>query len=302
MKRKHWSFALVLGVCFAVSGYESMAQDLLFRHRGKPYAGAYELRSSYVAPAPLKLGDLDYGDLDTFELEVSYVGSREVRTNLSLQAGARLQWFHSDVPTGAPAPDDLYGLSLELGAQWNFASRWTLQASLRPGLYSDLADIDAGDFNLPVLALAYWRWRPELTLIMGFSYNPRRDLPVIPGLGVRWEFAPRWNLLLVFPVPRVTYQINDEWDVYAGVRLIRTSFRVSKTFGDAYGRPELNDEDVSFNDWRATLGVRRSIGAGLDVTLEGGWMVQREFNFDNRDLRLEGDGAPFVSLSFGGRY
>jgi hypothetical protein len=303
VKAKSRLLVLTVGLLLvSLGGPETLAQDLLFRHQGNPYAGAYGLRSSYVAAAPLRLSGVEYGDVDTLELSVQYTGSRAVHTNLSIQVGGRFQWFHSDVPAAAPAPENLYAASVELGTQWRFASRWTLQVGLRPGLYSDLQDIDVGDFNLPVLALAYWRWRPDLTFIMGFSYNARRDLPVIPGLGLRWEFADRWNLLLVYPVPRVTYHVNDQWDLYAGVRLIRTSFRVSKNFGDAFGRPELNDQDVSYNDWRAALGVRREVGSGMNVTLEAGWMIQREFNFDNRDLRLDGDGAPFVSLSFGGRY
>ncbi len=278
------------------------AQGELIQHRGERHVSSYALRSSYVLPAPFREHGRDLGDIDTFEFRLRYVSSYQVHTNWSIQGGVNFQWLHSAVPVGAPAPDNLYGAALELGAQWAPTRKWIFQLGLRPGFYSDFEDIDAGDFNLPVLALAYWQCHPRLTAILGFSYSPRRDTPVIPGIGVRWAFADRWNLLLVYPVPRITYEANDKIDLFAGVRLIRTSFRVGKGFGDPYGRPDLNDQDVSYNDWRATAGLRYGLSRSLNLTLEAGWMVEREFNFDDRDYRLVGDGAPFVGLSLGGTY
>ena len=72
-----------------------------------------------------------------------------------------------------------------------------------------------------LLALAYWQVHPKLTIIGGVSYNPRRDVPVIPGLGVRWEFADRWDLLLVYPVPRIRFEAGERITLHAGVRRIQ---------------------------------------------------------------------------------
>lgn len=268
----------------------------------KPFAGRYYTEIAYVLPSSVSLNGVEFGDVDTTEAQISYQASIRASDRASWIAGVELRGTWFDVPGTAPIPDGLYETSLRLGAIWRFAEDWTFQTILSPGLYSDLKDIDDGDFNLPGVALFFWQLQERLQLIGGAAVNLRRDVPVIPALGARWGFADRWTLLAVYPTPRVEYAASDSVTVFAGAELIRTAYRVAEDFGDRFGRPELNDEDLSYNEWRVGAGLRWRIAPAFTVSLDGGWMGDREFNFDEVDVDLEGDGAPYVQLSVGGTF
>lgn len=257
---------------------------------------------SYVTPASLQEGGTEYGDIDTAGAQVSYQVSVPVSDRYSWQAGFewRGTWF--DVPGVAPIPENLQEVSVRLGNTWAFAEDWTLQLMVSPGLYSDFKDIDEGDFNVTGVALFFWQLRERLQLVGGLAFNPRNDVPVIPALGGRWDFADEWTLLAVYPTPRIEYAFDEAWTAFVGAEIVRTAYRVAEDFGDQKGRPELNDEDLSYNEWRVGAGVRWKVARGITVSLDGGWTGEREYVFDDRDVELETDGSPYFQISVSGRY
>lgn len=257
---------------------------------------------SYVAPSPLSLGGTEFGDVDTLSARVSWQSTFGLNECWSGIAGFNLHGTWFNVPGAAPIPDSLYETSVRVGGVWRMNEDWTFQGLLSPGLYSDLEDIDGGDFNVPGLLLAFWQLNDRLQLIAGASFNARRDLPVIPAIGGRWQFADDWTLLAVFPTPRIEYAASEALTVFAGAELVRTAYRVAEDFGDRFGRPDLNDQDVSYNEWRVGAGARWRVAPAFSVSLDAGWMGEREFNFDDRDFELTSEGAPYVQISVGGTY
>ncbi|MCC7375019.1 MAG: hypothetical protein IT581_10205 [Verrucomicrobiales bacterium] len=265
--------------------------------KGQSYA-----EFSYVGPSSLELGSTEFGDIDTSASQVSYQAVIRGSASLSWIAGVELKGTWFDVPSGAPVPDGLYETSLRLGALWRISDDWRLQFMASPGLYSDMKDIDGGDFNATGLVLATWQLRPRLQLIGGLAVNFRNDVPVIPALGARWQFADDWTLLAVYPAPRIEYAIDEDWTVFAGAEIVRSAYRVAEDFGDAYGRPELNGEDLSYNEWRVGLGFRWQATSAVAISIDGGWTGQREFVYDERDFELESDGAPYIQIGVRGTY
>jgi len=257
---------------------------------------------SYVTPASLQEGATDHGDIDTAGAQVSYQVSVPSSDRYAWQVGFEWRGLWFDVPGAAPIPENLQEISLRLGNTWNFAEDWTFQLMLSPGLYSDLEDIDAGDFNVTGVVLFFWQLQESLQLVGGLVANPRNDVPVIPALGARWDFADRWTLLAVYPTPRIEYAFSEQWTAFAGAELVRAACRVAEDFGDRHGRPELNDEDLSYNEWRVGAGARWRIGRGVTLSVDGGWTGEREYVFDDRDIELETDGSPYVQISVSGRY
>jgi hypothetical protein len=257
---------------------------------------------SYVAPSPLSLDSTAFGDVDTLSARVSHQATFRFSDTWSALAGVDLHGTWFDVPGNAPIPDRLYETSIRVGAVWRMNDRWTVQGLLSPGLYSDFEDIDGGDFNVPGLLLAFWQVNDRLQLIAGAGVNVRRDLPVIPAIGGRWRFAEDWTLLAVFPTPRIEYSASDALTVFAGAELVRSAYRVAEDFGTRFGRPELNDQDMSYNEWRVGAGARWSVHRAVTLSLDAGWMGDREFNFDDREFDLSSDGAPYVQFSISATY
>lgn len=308
--RRGWVDSRVAATVVALSvsvGFGSMwAQAQPANRYGASSEGApmgrYFSEISYVAPSALSLGNTGFGEVDTLSAQVSYQSTLRQSDAWSWIVGFDLQgnWF--DVPGQAPVPEGLYETSLRVGGSWKISEDWSLQTLFSPGLYSDLKDVDGGDFNVPGLVLAFWQATERLQLIAGASVNVRRDLPVIPAIGGRWQFADDWTLLAVFPTPRIEYTASEAVTVFAGAELVRTAYRVAEDFGDRWGRPELNGEDISYNEWRVGAGARWKISRALVVSLDGGWMGEREFNFDDRDVELESEGAPYVQFGVSGSY
>ncbi|MDO8349501.1 MAG: hypothetical protein Q7T30_04670 [Planctomycetota bacterium] len=90
--------------------------------------------------------------------------------------------------------------------------------------------------------------------------------------------------------------------LFAGAELVRSAYRVAEDFGDRFGRPELNGEDMSYNEWPVGAGARWSVARAVTLSLDAGWMGEREFHFDDREVELTSEGAPYVQFSIGGTY
>jgi len=129
--------------------------------------------------------------------------------------------------------------------------------------------------------------------------NAQRDSPLLGGAGVRWKFADDWLLSLWFPRPRIEFKATDNVTVFAGATFTGGSYVVADDFGSRRGRPDLDGEAVDFQEVRVGAGLRYVIKQKLGVELGGGWTVDRRYQFHERDLLLNGDGTPYVQLSFG---
>jgi hypothetical protein len=267
-----------------------------------PFGGIYVAKVAYAWPSAIAQGSRELGDVDTLETRATYLAVYRPSSKYAWYAGLDYRGYFFDAPARSPIPDALHAVSVELGSRWKVHPKWELEFRLNPGLYSDLEDLDDDDFNVPVMALATYSLRPNLQLLGGASVNVWRDVPVIPGLGLRWSFADPWTLLLAYPVPRLQYDFDDRLSAHVGVEFARPAFRVRKDFGDRVGRPELTNEIVSFGQWRVGTGLTWRVQRGLALALEAGWLVDRRFHFDDEDLLLNGDGAPFVQFGLSGSY
>lgn len=262
----------------------------------------YFTEFAHVLPSTLRLGGTEFGDVTTSAAQVSYQASLPLNASWSLLGGVELKGTWFDVPGAAPIPEALYETSLRAGALWRLNDFWSFQVLLSPGLYSDFRDIDGGDFNVPGLGLAFWQITDTLQLIAGAGVNVRRDTPVIPALGARWRFADRWTLQAVYPAPRIEFDATDAVTLFVGAELVRSAYRVAEDFGTRLGNPELNDQDLSYNEWRVGAGARWTISRAFALSVDSGWMGKREFNFDDRDVELESKGAPYFQISLSGGF
>ncbi|MBL9126854.1 MAG: hypothetical protein JNL97_04370, partial [Verrucomicrobiales bacterium] len=183
----------------------------------------YYTEFAYVLPSQLSLDATTFGDIDTAATQVSYLATVPASANLSWLLGFELQGTWFDHKGAAPVPDALYETSLRLGTVWRMAEDWSLQALLSPGVYSDFRDFDGDDFKVPGLILAFWQWNERLQWIAGAGVDIRRDVPVIPAIGARWNFAEDWTLLAVFPSPRVEYAATRAITLFAGAELVRSA-------------------------------------------------------------------------------
>jgi len=257
---------------------------------------------TYSAPATLSIGSVQAGNMDTLRTDLRYSWLHKTSDEYSLGLGLGWERLGFGLPGGVPLPNTVQSLSLNFENNWKFAERWALRFSARPGIYSDMEEIGSRDFNMPMLVGLSYSPRADLSWVAAFNVDARRDLPVVGGLGVRWQFAEAWTLSLLLPKPTLEYQACSKATVFVGGELTGGAWRVSENLGTRTGSPAVNDQMVSYREIRAGAGVRTKVGERLNVILEGGWVIDRRFVYDKANLLFNGKGAPYVSLSVDARF
>jgi opacity protein-like surface antigen len=147
------------------------------------------------------------------------------------------------------------------------------------------------------MAGAVFKVNPDLQVLGGLAVEYRRDLPVMPFAGVRWRFAEGWTASLLFPRSGVEYEYSKQLAFFGGAGLQGGAFQVSEHFGDKFGRPELNNDSLTYWEIRFGGGARYRLLKNLALELDGGYMVLRRFVFRESDFTLKTDPAPYVQTS-----
>lgn len=202
----------------------------------------------------------------------------------------------------ADVPDTLQSIALQLGYNRTLSPQWTLRAEIQPGIYSDFEDISGDDFNAPFGLRAVYARSREFQWLFGLNVDLRANNPVMGGFGFRWQFAKEWTLLFIVPEPRIEYAVSPELKLFAGASLRGGTFRVAEDFGRSRGRPSLDNQDVDFREISVGAGVRWQLQPRISLSASVGWMLDRRFEYEKRDLLLNGDGAPTALLSVSGSF
>jgi len=277
-------------------------QPILFQPMTGGAKANYQADFTHSFGSDLNLGDQSLGDFSASRFGLDY--SRLFTSSETYTWGVGGGWDYADfdLPTGVPAPDSLQSTYLRLSSQWQFANKWSLRTDLRPGIYSDFQDLSGGDLNVPLTAILAYDFSPTLTLVAGLNFNYQSDVPFIGGPGVIWRFAEGWQLRAVLPKPQLTYSPNQEWMLFVGGELRGITGRVAEDFGKAYNNPALNDDNLSYREIRLGAGARYRFHRLFNVTVEGGYAIDRRFQYQDANLLLNGDGAPYVQISINGSY
>jgi hypothetical protein len=282
-------------ICLCFGPLHLSAQTLVYPPIAS-FSQAWGAEVSHSLPSDISRGSTGLGEMDATHARFGWLGTMRSAGSRSLLAGFEWRGSAFDSPAGAPIPDAVHSIALKLGGEWRMNEKWTLRFEADPGLYSDFEDITGDDFNAPLALRLTWAQNSNLTWVVGIGVDWRSGTPVIGGPGVRWRFAPDWTLNLIMPRPRIEFSPNRMVTVFAGGELKSGSWRVSEDFGQRSGDSQLDNEIVDYRESRAGAGVRLRLWRNWSASLDGGWVLDRRFNFDRENLLLNGDGAPYVQF------
>jgi hypothetical protein len=257
---------------------------------------------SHAPKSAISEGTRPLGEVGTFQSRLSAVRTLPIDTTSAWLLGAAWQRFDFSPATGAPIPESLASLTLKAGYNRVLTPQWSVRAEIDPGIYSDFGDLSADDFNAPAGLRFVYAASPELQWFFGLNVDLHSENPVLGGAGVRWKFAPDWTLLLLVPAPRIEYAASRDLTFFAGANLRGGTFRVAKDFGRSRGRASLDDQNVGYREMSAGAGAHWNLSPSMTLNAAAGWMFDRRFEFDDRDLLLNGDGALTFQLSVTGTF
>lgn len=260
------------------------------------------LEASYAAKSDISEGTRPLGEISTTQGRASIIHTIRKDTNSAWLVGGSWQHFIFSTPARAPLPDSLSILALKLGYNCSLTPQWSLRAEIDPGIYSDFEDVGGDDFNAPAGLRFVYAVSRDLQWFFGLNVDPRSGHPLVGGAGVRWHFAPEWTLLLLVPAPRIEYAVTPDLTFFAGANLRGGTFRVAENFGRSRARPELDDQNVGYRELSAGAGARWQLAPNFSFSASVGWLFDRRFEFDDRNLLLNGDGAATFQISLHGTF
>lgn len=214
-----------------------------------------------------------------------------------------LSWQRTglDLSGAVPLPDKLERIGVSFMAIKDLAQEigpgWTAVARISPSFSSDDGAISGDSFSLFGLAALGKKVSPTFSWQAGIVGVTRGDMKVIPMVGVRWLFAPDWELSVGFPRTGVAYKVSEALRLNAGVMVQGGTYYLSHAPAIGLGHTYLD-----YREFRAGLGAEYQFSKNFSAILDGGVTLDRRFDYYDRNFKLNGDSATYGRLSLKYRF
>jgi hypothetical protein len=270
----------------------------------------FEIEAAYIGNSDVERGTRKVRDFDE-----AYGYARFIyrpRTPVGyLRLGGAYERYEFDMPelifvsdptygefyTRPELPDTLQSIAAVVGLDTKFSDSLLFRIEAQPGFYGN-DHLDSDMFNVPFLLGGTYIFNPDFQLTFGASVDVERRYPVFPGGGFRWRMARQWVLNAVMPTPRLEFEATRNLTLYAGGDLKGSSYRMSDHFGDNQLNPRLNHAILTYSEIRVGGGVQWKISPGVDLSVEGGYVPYRDFDYHRADVRYKYDsGAPYGAVA-----
>ena len=266
-----------------------------------PIGFEVDFQAAYVGDGDFERGSRHFNDAD----EANFLGRFLIlpRTPIGiLRLGGEYEIYDFGFSNTAQIPDTLQSLALIIGLDTKLSDSLLIRFEMKPGFYSS-EEFDGNDFNYPFILGGTYLYSSTLQFVFGVGVDFETEFPVLPGGGVRWKFAPQWVLNATLPTPRLEYELNRNFTLYAGGDLRGKTFRVDDDFGNRRGPTNLNDAVLTYREVRVGVGAAIKLGESCKLGIEGGYVPYRKFDYHRVDLGFESEsGAPYGAISFNAKF
>lgn len=203
--------------------------------------------------------------------------------------GFNIHWWSGPTGNGVGFVPDLpprvYDLYLDLIWRQSWADGISSEVRFQPGLYTDFRTTPPDSFRVPGHAIGVVRLGDGLQLAAGVMHLQRNDIKLLPVGGLLWQPTSRWQVQLLFPEPKISFQLDDE-----GTR----SVYIRGEYGG--GRWTYKDEReqsdrVEYSDFRVAVGFEVLPKVALPLIsklrmpdrsyIEVGYVFERRILFTN---------------------
>ena len=222
-----------------------------------------------------------------------------------IRAGAQFERYSLGFSgSGEQLPNTLQALNAVVGFDTKFSDSILVRLEAQPGFYGTTFDqLDGDQFNVPFILGGTYIYSPELQFILGVGVNFQQKYSVLPGIGVRWKFAPQWILNAVLPTPHLEYELTRAVTLFTGADIKTNTFRVDDHFGDRNRDTRLNNAWLNYEEVRVSVGADWKINSSLTLRAEGGYVPYHDLDYDRADIRYHNvNGAPYGSIMLQGNF
>jgi hypothetical protein len=135
--------------------------------------------------------------------------------------------------------------------------------------------------RFPWHAVGFLSLGPELDLVFGADFLDRSDIRILPVAGLIWIPNSDMRFELVFPRPRIVFQLADHYRLYLAGELGGGTWAIE--------RAAVGNDLVTYRDLRASIGVEYVQKDGQRSAFEIGYLFDRRLEFASGigDMRLD---------------
>jgi opacity protein-like surface antigen len=297
--------ALTAGRAFAVKVETFTSKenkDVALVEAQSAFPFEFEVEGTYVGNGDVERGE--HGDMVIRDFHETQGMVRFVLTPMTkigiLRLGLQTERYSFSFGSMAPIPDRLHSTNLVIGLDTQLSDSILIRVEMQPGFYgTDFDDFGQDTFNVPFLIGGTYIYSSTLQFVFGVGFDAWRQTPLLPGGGVRWKFAPQWTLNAVVPKPRLEYEPNSSLLFYAGADVRLSNYRVEQNFGSLRGDTSLNHASISYEELRVGAGLEWKLSSAVKLSMEGGYIPFRDFDFHRTQVRYHQDGgAPYARIGF----
>jgi opacity protein-like surface antigen len=305
--------ASIVAFCFALSSRPAFAvkvetfstkenKNVALVESQSAFPFEFEIEGTYVGDGDVHRGE--HGDMVINDFHETQGMVRFVYTPMTkigiLRLGLQTERYSFSFGSNAPIPGNLHSTNFVIGLDTQLSDSILIRLELQPGFYgTDFDDFGRDTFNVPFILGGTYIYSSNLQFVFGVGVDAWRQTPVLPGGGVRWKFAAEWTLNAVVPKPRLEYAPNSNLLFYAGADVRLSNYRVEKDFGTLRGDTSLNHASISYEELRTGVGLEWKLSSAVKLSVEGGYIPFRNFDFHRTQVRYHQDGgAPYARIGF----
>ena len=272
-------------------------KDVALVEAESPFSFEFHAEGTFVGNGDVERGEhgnLRVRDFDESDTRIHFILTPMTKIGI-LRLGLQTERYSFGYGSLAPIPKDLHSTALVIGLDTEFSDSFLIRFEMDPGFYgTDFDDFGQDTFNLPVILGGTYIFSSNFQIVFGIGVDALRKYPVLPGGGIRWKFASRWTLNAVVPTPRIEFEPNSNLLFYVGADIRATSYRVEKNYGTLRGNPSLNHAAITYEEVRVGGGLDWKLSSAVKLTMEGGVIPYRNFDFHRTDVRYHQDSiAPY---------
>lgn len=293
--------ALILaGLTAITSGYAQAPSQATFtpaegRGTGLSLNGSF----SGFGKTPFKSGSTRYNEISSsafaFGLSQFIPFGQDSGVEASLNYSRTSLKFEPGKNRTLPLPKRLQSLSLGFNDEQPINDRWSaMLGSTFVSTTAGSGGFKAKGFGVDVFAAATYKSSPTLSLIGGVAYSSLSEdtTQLFPVLGVNWTPAPQWTVSVGIPETGVTYRFSDSFSLGLVAAFQGGAYYVeTDPLPGALGKPNLARTTLDYFAVGVALKAGWRAGKRFGVTTSIGTILQREFNYESRKLKLKSDGC-----------
>lgn len=292
----------------------SPAQD-----ENKNSTNIFNYETTYTGTSDYQRYSGRFGDSDSLYNDISYSHRFLITGNWYLRLGAEYERFDFGgdngsnrllvptcplcgiVGTNNGLPDHFQTIHALLAYEYIFKDHAGAGIELDPGFYFQ-NDLNGDAFDMPwKVWVTFPLKKDKIFAVIGAGGSLNSSPVAAPGGGIIWLFTDHLRLEGVFPKPALVYNPNDDWEFRLAGNLYYASFRADDVNSPAR-KLRVGDPWIQYSEDRAGIQATYSHFKPLDITLDVGCTVRREFDFFRVPFSIKTDPAPYVRLAIEAKF